>query len=93
MELLENLDIRESVRWSGKLMFPIGGMFWVKTQAIRQLLDIPWRYEMFPEEEGQMDGSLQHSVERLIGELTLANGFAHLLYDSDEDQFLSSPNQ
>jgi lipopolysaccharide biosynthesis protein len=65
----------EKVKWSGRLLFPAGGMFWVKTKAIRPILEFPWTYDMFPEENAQIDGALQHGVERLIGELTRARGY------------------
>jgi lipopolysaccharide biosynthesis protein len=65
----------ERVRWSGRLSFPAGGMFWARTQAIRPLLEIDWSYEMFQEEQNQRDGELQHSQERIVGELTRSLNF------------------
>jgi lipopolysaccharide biosynthesis protein len=65
----------EKVKWSGRLLFPAGGMFWVKTNAIRPILEFPWRYDMFPEEKSQIDGAAQHGIERLIGELPRARGY------------------
>ena len=68
----------ENVKWSGRLLFPAGGMFWVKTNAIRPILEFPWRYDMFPEEKLQIDGATQHGIERLIGELASARGYGQL---------------
>ena len=65
----------ENIKWSGRLLFPAGGMFWVKTDAIRPLLEFPWTYEVFPGESGQIDGATQHGIERVIGELTRARGY------------------
>ncbi len=65
----------EKVKWSGRLLFPAGGMFWVKTDAILPLLEFPWRYEMFPKERAQIDGATQHGIERVVGELTRSRGY------------------
>jgi lipopolysaccharide biosynthesis protein len=67
----------EGIKWSGRLAFPAGGMFWVKTDAIRPLLEIDWKYENFKPESHRRDGDLQHGVERMLGELTLSQGFHH----------------
>lgn len=68
----------ENIKWSGRLSFPAGGMFWVKTNAIRPLLELDWKYDMFPDEEGQIDGGTEHGIERLFGELVRAQGFRHV---------------
>jgi lipopolysaccharide biosynthesis protein len=77
----------EEIKWYGKLSFPAGGMFWVKTEAIRPLLEIDWSYEMFPLEGGQMDGTLQHAIERIIGQLPLSQGFKQAAYIKSQDRF------
>jgi lipopolysaccharide biosynthesis protein len=76
----------EKVNWSGRLLFPAGGMFWVKTNAIRPILEFSWSYDMFPEENAQIDGAIQHGIERLIGELTRARGYrqAHSIRNGRE---------
>jgi lipopolysaccharide biosynthesis protein len=68
------------IKWSGKLSFPAGGMFWIRTEAIRPLLEIDWNYEMFPLEKGQGDGTMQHALERMIGQLPLSSGFKQASY-------------
>jgi hypothetical protein len=55
--------------------FPAGCMFWGRTAAIRQLLDGRITYEDYPPEEGQIDGTLQHAIERSICLLAKHNGF------------------
>jgi lipopolysaccharide biosynthesis protein len=66
-------------------------MFWVKTDAIRPLLELDWKYDMFPDEEGQIDGGTQHGIERLFGELILARGYKQALYFSIVGFFSSDP--
>jgi lipopolysaccharide biosynthesis protein len=79
-EFFAHLPGFEGVRWSGRLSFPAGGMFWARTQALRPLLEIDWDYGMFPQEQNQRDGALQHSQERIVGELTQSLGFKIAVY-------------
>lgn len=51
---------------AGYLDFPAGSMFWARTQALRPLLELDLRTDSFPPEQGQVDGTLQHAVERMF---------------------------
>ena len=49
-----------------RLDFPSGSMFWGKSAAIRPLLEIGLKFDDFPDECGQVDGTLGHAIERLV---------------------------
>lgn len=48
------------------LDFAAGSMFWVKTDALQPLLSLKLTPDSFPEEKGQTDGTLQHTIERMF---------------------------
>ena len=61
--------------------FPAGGMMVFKPYAILELLTFDWGYENFQEENGQLDGTMAHTVERLIGTVPSVKGYSHLVHD------------
>jgi len=76
------------------LEFPSGSMFWARSKALQLLLDLDLRFEDFPEERGQIDGTLAHAVERSFAFLAEANGcrwakIARRAADRDEDRVIT----
>ncbi len=67
--------------------FPIGGMFAARVDAIRSLLVEEWTYDLFPDESGQLDGTLQHALERAIGLICTESGYIHAQFMSAERMF------
>ena len=60
------------------LEFPSGSMFWGRSAAIRGLLDLGLRFDGFPEESGQVDGTLAHAIERIVLMAAEARGYEWL---------------
>lgn len=60
------------------LEFPSGSMFWGRSAAIRGLLDLQLRFEDFPQESAQVDGTLAHAIERCVLMAAEARGFEWL---------------
>lgn len=72
---------------SGFQNFPTGGMFWARPTAIWQLLNHKWKYSDFPEEMAQLDGTLHHAIERIVGSACNFNGHKQIVYDPDKMLF------
>jgi Rhamnan synthesis protein F len=63
-----------------RLDFYGGTMFWVRPEALRPLRDLNLA-SAFPEEQGLLDGALEHATERLFTTSAVVAGFR--LADSD----------
>jgi lipopolysaccharide biosynthesis protein len=66
-----------------RLDFFGGTMFWVRPEALRPLRDLSLA-DAFPEENGLLDGGLEHATERLFATSVVAAGYR--LADSDASQ-------
>lgn len=67
---IDHLLRRTGMRWENDgrdLQFPAGSMFWIRLEMLRPLLDAQLSDEEFEPEVGQLDGTLAHAIERLIG--------------------------
>ena len=83
-----NADIARELAWrmgqdralpnDNELRFPVGSMFWGRSAAIRPLLDLRLGPAHFPPEAGQVDGTLAHALERMLGVTAVAGGY-HIL--------------
>jgi len=69
------------------IAYPVGGMFWAKPSALKQLLDKEYKYEDFPAEPLPNDGSELHALERCIGLLAERNGYKQLFYYPELGRF------
>lgn len=67
--------------------FPAGGMMYFRPALFAELFDYPWSEEDFPSENGQIDGTTQHALERLFGYLATQKNLKHLIYAPDKDRF------
>lgn len=74
-ELRFRLDLPAPLPDDDSLNFPAGSMFWARRTALQPLLDLPLSVSNFPPEAQQIDGTLAHATERMIGVVCLEGGF------------------
>lgn len=73
-------------------IFPVGGMFWCRPKALEKMFAHEWKYDDFPAEPIQTDGTFLHAVERsysyvaqdagYYSALVMNNKFAELEYSN-----------
>ena len=74
VELAEKLNLNCSICWQREPISPLGTMFWFRPMALKKLFDYGWKYEDFPEEPNENDGTLLHAVERVYGYVVQDSG-------------------
>lgn len=74
----------------GYFDFPASSMFWARGEALAPLLQAGITIEDFPEEKGQTDGTLAHTMERLFVLCARKQGFSPAIL-RDEDNPSWSP--
>lgn len=73
--MLTRLETLAGVARKPKDEFVSGSMFWFRPQAFLPLLELPIRTGDFEFEEGQIDGTLAHALERFIGIAVRSSGY------------------
>ncbi|MBR4152956.1 MAG: hypothetical protein IKT98_08370 [Selenomonadaceae bacterium] len=63
--------------------FPAGSMFWFKTKALAPLFESNLTFDDFPDELGQVDGTLAHAIERTFLFIVESSGFIWAKVDDD----------
>jgi lipopolysaccharide biosynthesis protein len=78
-QLLERLGLKK-VNKSDNVTFPAGSMFWARTEAIKDLFELGLTIKDFQEEQGQIDGTTAHALERVFGILPQQKGYDAVEY-------------
>lgn len=85
-ELFSKIGIQK-FQQRGLLDFPLGGMFWARTSALKSILHYPWSYSDFEAEPSYHDGTLPHAIERSIANIAKNSGFNYCEMDSSRGVF------
>lgn len=70
--------------------FPAGSMFWARVEALRPLYALGLSLQDFPEERGQIDGTLQHALERMFVAVVRQQGLLAGILPADGALLLST---
>jgi len=59
--------------------FPIGTMFWIRSDALRPFVELDLKWRNYPTEPIPNDGTMLHALERLFGVVPDQNGWETML--------------
>lgn len=65
VNLVKKLDLKVKIDPGKAPVAPFGTMFWFRPKALKTLFDADWKYEDFPKEPNDVDGTLLHAIERV----------------------------
>ena len=88
---LENINLllnkmgHNTVSKDKSINFPAGTMFWAKTKCIDNIFEIGLTKDDFPKEDGQVDGTIAHAIERLLGMLPEEKGCKTIIVSNKTD--------
>ena len=57
--------------------FPIGTMFWARQGSLRKLYEMNIKWNMYPPEPIDYDGTILHAIERLIPIVAIESGYTY----------------
>ena len=82
-ELAEKLGFDVPIAPDRKPIAPLGTCFWFRSKALEPLYKVEWKYEDFPPEPNNTDGTLLHAIERVYPIASAAAGYypAYVLTD------------
>lgn len=71
------------------ISLPSGGMLWLRVEHYKELFAMNWKYEIFPREACQLDGTTHHAVERIFGWHKRPDETTHAIYCRDLEDFIT----
>ncbi|MCP1137543.1 rhamnan synthesis F family protein [Paenibacillus polysaccharolyticus] len=74
-KLSEKLNLTVDMVGHKEPISPLGTMFWFRPQALKTLLEYEWKYEDFPEEPNNVDGTMLHAIERIYPYISQQEGY------------------
>ena len=94
LKLAKQLKINVPISNDMDPLFPTGGMFWFRVNALKKLIDYDFKYDDFPDEPLPVDGSLGHAFERIYCYAAQSEGYysAWLMNDNAISTELTSLN-
>ncbi len=73
--LLEKLGIKAELPQNP--VFPVGNMFWARTEAVKKIFEHGFEQTDFPQEAGQVNATIAHQIERSWIYLIKSEGYSY----------------
>lgn len=73
-KMVEEFALKNNIKMIQDFTFPSGSMFWFKPVVFKQLYQTI-DFTLFKAENGQLDGTMAHTIERIFGLLCHTNGY------------------
>lgn len=73
-KLIDKLNVHCDIS-KDKSPVTLGTIFWAKVDALKKLLEVPWKYEDFDEEPLKNDGTISHAIERCLSYVAQDAGY------------------
>src|SRR5574344_1123973 len=67
VKLAKKLGLTVSINKNYEPISALGSMFWFRPKALKKLLEYDWKFEDFPDEPVDDDGTILHAIERIHG--------------------------
>lgn len=83
-EIYNKLELTSPISVNKEPVAPLGTMFWFRPLAMKKLLEYGWKYEDFPKEPNDIDGTVLHGVERIYPFVVQDAGFYTAWVTSDD---------
>lgn len=74
-ELAARMRLKKSLPGNDELQFPVGSMFWARSEITSAISRLDLKPGHFPIESGQTDGTVAHAIERLVGVVCQQQGY------------------
>ena len=74
-KLLAEMGISVPMDHDKEPIAPLGTMFWFRPAALAPLFDHDWKWEDFPPEPNNIDGTILHAIERAYGYVAQGSGY------------------
>lgn len=75
-------DMNITMDLSREPIFSAGTMFWAKTKAVKPIFNLNWENYSFPDENGQIDFTPAHAIERIWVYLIQSEGYTYDIYQN-----------
>lgn len=74
-DLLERMNIDTAYIKKEKQPFALSTSFWCRSEILKPLMQLEWKYEDFPEEPLPTDGTISHALERVFPYVAQSCGY------------------